>query len=149
MGVDYETFYADRRLGAAAMAFCFPGTDPKGGDYPPPPRCAQLWRRRLLDALPKVELTLLVGWHAQRWALRDAVHASMTETVAHWREFAGAGYLPMPHPSWRNSAWLKRNPWFESEAIPWLRDRVAATVGRPQVDADNPRSGLASAQIPA
>lgn len=149
MGVDYETFYADKRIGVAAMAFCFPGTNPKGGDFPPPPRCAQLWRKRLIDSLPRVELTLLVGWHAQQWALGDKVHASMTETVSHWRDFAPAGYLPMPHPSWRNTAWLKRNPWFESEVIPWLRRRVAATIGRPQVAADNLNSGLASAQIPA
>src|SRR5215217_826288 len=67
MGVDYETFYADRRLGVAAQAFCYPGTNPKGGDYPPPPRCAQLWRPRLLDQLPNVELTLLVGGYAQKW----------------------------------------------------------------------------------
>lgn len=149
MGIDSETFYGDPRIGVAAMAFCFPGTNPKGGDFPPPPRCATLWRRRLVETLPKVELTLLVGWHAQRWALGERVHASMTETVAHWREFAPAGYLPMPHPSWRNTAWLKRNPWFESEVIPWLRRRVAATIGRPQVASDKLVSGLAGAPIPA
>ncbi|MBP6547063.1 MAG: uracil-DNA glycosylase family protein, partial [Phenylobacterium sp.] len=94
LGVDYETFYGDRRIGVAAMAFCFPGTNPKGGDFPPPPRCAALWRDRLLANLPKVELTLLVGWHAQQWALGAKASASMTETVARWRDFAAAGYLP-------------------------------------------------------
>ena len=124
MGVDYETFYADRRIGVAAMAFCFPGTNPKGGDYPPPKRCAQLWRPSLLSKLEKVELTLLVGGYAQAWALGGRAKASMTETVAAWREY-GPTVLPLPHPSWRNIAWLKRNPWFEEEVTPYLRLRVA------------------------
>jgi uracil-DNA glycosylase len=124
MGVDYETFYADRRIGVAAMAFCFPGTNPKGGDFPPPRRCAELWRPSLLARLPNVELTLLVGGYAQDWALGDRARASMTETVAAWRDY-GPAVLPMPHPSWRNIAWLKRNPWFEEEVTPYLRARVA------------------------
>ncbi|MBS0294809.1 MAG: uracil-DNA glycosylase family protein [Proteobacteria bacterium] len=127
MGVDGETFYGDRRIGVAAMAFCFPGTDPKGGDYPPPPRCAELWRKRLLGALPNVELTLLVGWHAQVWALGDQAKANMTDTVRAWREYLPR-YLPLPHPSWRNTAWLKKNPWFEDEVTPWLRGEVAAIL---------------------
>jgi uracil-DNA glycosylase len=149
MGVDYDTFYADRRIGVAAMAFCFPGTNPKGGDFPPPRRCAELWRRRLLETLPQVELTLLVGWHAQKWALGERTRRDMTQTVAHWRDFAPAGYLPMPHPSWRNTAWLKRNPWFELDVIPYLRRRVTEMLDRPQLDGDHQNSGLASAQIPA
>jgi uracil-DNA glycosylase len=124
MGVDYETFYADRRIGVAAMAFCFPGTNPKGGDFPPPKRCATLWRPSLLAKLPNVELTLLVGSYAQDWALGDRAKGSMTETVAAWRDYAPT-VLPMPHPSWRNIAWLKRNPWFEEEVTPYLRARVA------------------------
>jgi uracil-DNA glycosylase len=127
LGVDREAFYGDPRIGVAAMAFCFPGTNPKGGDYPPPPRCAALWRPRLLDALPQVELTLLVGGYAQRWKLPEANGRSMTETVARWRDYAPA-YIPLPHPSWRNTAWLKRNPWFEDEVVPYLRLRVAAML---------------------
>jgi len=123
MGVDYETFYADRRIGVAAMAFCFPGTNPKGGDYPPPPRCASLWRPRLLAQLPKVELTLLVGGYAQRWALGDRARPTLAATVAAWRDYL-PNFLPMPHPSWRNTAWLKRNPWFEEEVTPYLRARL-------------------------
>jgi uracil-DNA glycosylase len=124
LGIDRETFYGDRRIGVAAMAFCFPGTNPKGGDYPPPPRCAQLWRGQLLDALPTVELTLLVGSYAQRWKLPDARARSMTETVAGWREHLPR-FMALPHPSWRNIAWRRRNPWFEDEAVPYLRMRVA------------------------
>lgn len=128
MGIDRATFYGRPEIGVAAMAFCFPGTNPKGGDYPPPPRCAQLWRPRLMAALPKMELTLLVGGYAQTWALGDRVKRTMTDTVAAWREYL-PDLLPMPHPSWRNTAWLKRNPWFEDEVTPYLRHRVADILG--------------------
>lgn len=127
MGIDADTFYGRPEIGVAAMAFCFPGTNPKGGDYPPPPRCAQLWRPRLLAALPRMELTLLVGSHAQAWALGDRAKANMTETVRAWRDYL-PDLLPLPHPSWRNTAWLKRNPWFEAEVTPYLRQRVQAIL---------------------
>ncbi|CAN7229346.1 uracil-DNA glycosylase family protein [Phenylobacterium sp. LjRoot219] len=125
MGVDRAAFYGRAEIGVAAMAFCFPGTDPKGGDYPPPPRCAALWREQLLAKLPNVELTLLVGGHAQAWALGGA--RSMTETVRDWRALAPA-VLPLPHPSWRNTSWLRRHPWFEAEVVPELRRSVAAIL---------------------
>ena len=127
MGVDRATFYGHPAIGVAAMAFCYPGTDPAGADYPPPARCAALWRARLLAELPKVELTLLIGAYAQRWALKQLGRRSMTETVRAWRE-APPAFLPLPHPSWRNTAWLKRHPWFEAEATPYLRERVAAIL---------------------
>ena len=127
LGIDRETFYGDARIGVAAMAFCFPGTSPKGGDYPPPKRCAELWRRRLLAELPKVELTLLVGSHAIDWTLGR--RGSMTDTVAAWREHLPRA-IPLPHPSWRNTGWLKRNPWFEQDVTPWLRGRVAEILAR-------------------
>jgi len=127
LGVDRETFYGDRRIGVAAMAFCFPGTDPKGGDFPPPPRCAALWRARLLAEL-RVELILVVGSYAQQWHMPGAKGRSMTDTVRAWREGL-PNVIPLPHPSWRNTAWLRRNPWFEAEVAPYLRARVAAMVG--------------------
>lgn len=127
MGVDAETFYGRPEIGVAAMAFCFPGTDPKGGDYPPPPRCAALWRTKLLAALPKVELVLLVGGYAQTWALKDRAKDNMTETVRAWRDY-GPNILPTPHPSWRNTVWLKKNPWFDAEVTPYLRQRVHAIL---------------------
>ena len=127
MGVDSAAFYGDPRIGVASQAFCFPGTSPKGGDFPPPPRCAALWRDRLLGALPRVELTLLVGGHAQLWGLGDRARANMTETVRAWRDYA-PGTIPLPHPSWRNTGWLKREPWFEREVVPELRRRVAALL---------------------
>jgi uracil-DNA glycosylase len=124
MGVDSDTFYGDPRIGVASMAFCFPGTNPKGGDFPPMTRCAQLWRPRLIGALPEVELTLLVGAYAIAWKLGGRAKGSMTETVRAWRDYL-PGDLPLPHPSWRNTAWLKRNGWFDAEVTPWLRRRVA------------------------
>jgi uracil-DNA glycosylase len=128
MGIDRETFYGRPEIGVAAMAFCFPGTNPKGGDYPPPARCAVLWRPQLLARLPKVELTLLVGSHAQAWALENRMKANMTDTVAAWRDYVDQGVLPLPHPSWRNTGWLKRNPWFDAEVAPYLRRRVAGIL---------------------
>lgn len=127
MGIDRETFYGHPALGFAPMAFCYPGTDAHGGDKPAPARCAPLWRKRLMAELPRADLTLLLGRPAHVWALGDQARASMDETVCAWRE-----YLPevvvMPHPSWRNIAWLKRNPWFEAEVTPWLRARVTALL---------------------
>jgi uracil-DNA glycosylase len=134
MGVDRETFYGPD-IGVAAMAFCFPGTSPKGGDYPPPPRCAQLWRSQLKAALPQAELTLLVGGYSQRWSLKDRAKENMTETVRAWREYAPQ-FLPLPHPSWRNTGWLKRHPWFEAEVVPALRARVAGLLAAPWVTAN-------------
>jgi len=127
LGVDRTTFYGRQEIGVAAMAFCFPGTAPKGGDYPPPRRCAELWRARLLGLLPKVELTLLVGGHAQAWALGE--RRPMTAVVRDWRAF-GAGVLPLPHPSWRNAGWLKQNRWFETEIVPYLRQRTREILNR-------------------
>lgn len=124
LGVNRATFYDHPAFGVAAMAFCFPGTNPKGGDFPPMPRCARLWRPQLLAALPKVELTLLVGGYAQRWALQDRARSKVADTVAAWRDYLPR-FVPLPHPSWRNTAWLRRNPWFEDEVVPYLRLRTA------------------------
>lgn len=122
MGVDRETFYDRARVAILPMAFCFPGYDAKGSDLPPPKRCAALWRERALTAMPQVAFTLLIGAHAQRWTL--GTRASLTETVGRWRDF-GPDFMPLPHPSWRNTGWLKKHRWFETEALPDLRARVA------------------------
>jgi uracil-DNA glycosylase len=121
MGIDEATFYDRSRVAIVPMAFCFPGYDAAGSDLPPPPICARTWRARVLELLPDLALTLLVGGAAQRWHL--PTRASVTATVATWREHAPA-LFPLPHPSWRNTAWLKRNPWFETELLPALRARV-------------------------
>ena len=127
LGVDRATFYGDRRIGVLGMALCYPGTSPKGGDYPPPPRCAALWRDRLMAQLPNVELILAVGSYSQAWHMPDARGRTLADTVMAWRK-APPGVIPLPHPSWRNTAWLKRNPWFEAELVPRLRERTAAIL---------------------
>jgi uracil-DNA glycosylase len=127
MGVDRATFYDHPAIGVAAMAFCYPGTVKGGADLPPPPRCAALWRARLLAQLPKVELTLLLGRPAQVWALGPRAKTSMDAAVRAWRETL-PDVLMLPHPSWRNIGWLNRNPWFEDEVTPWLRRRVAGMI---------------------
>lgn len=127
LDMDRAAFYDDRRIAIVPMGLCFPGTDPKGGDYPPRPECAPLWHPPLRAALTGVRLTLLVGQYAQVRYLGDRRRRTMTETVAAWREHAPA-FIPLPHPSWRNTAWLRRNPWFEEELIPALRDRVAEAL---------------------
>ncbi|NNU79897.1 uracil-DNA glycosylase family protein [Halovulum dunhuangense] len=121
MGIDEAVFYDRARVAVLPMAFCFPGYDARGSDLPPPPVCARTWRDRALATMPQVRLTLLVGGHAQRWHLG---RMPVTERVRHWRDSVPT-VLPLPHPSWRNTAWLKRNPWFEEEVVPWLRSRVA------------------------
>lgn len=119
MGVDEATFYDLSRIAILPMAFCFPGYDAKGADLPPPPICAATWRRQVL-ALLQPRLTLLVGGYAIRWHLGAA---NVTATVRDWSSHA-PNVFPLPHPSWRNTGWLKRNPWFEAELLPALRHRV-------------------------
>ena len=121
MGVKEATFYDRDQIAILPMAFCFPGYDTKGSDLPPPPICARTWRQRALDSLPNVRLTLLVGGYAQKWHLGQKV--GVTDTVARWRDHA-PDVFPLPHPSWRNTAWLKKNPWFEAELLPELRTRI-------------------------
>jgi uracil-DNA glycosylase len=125
--LEREDFYDESRVAIMPMGFCYPGVDRNGGDRPPRPECAPLWHARLLELLPAVDFTLLVGSHAQRYYLGDRRAATMTDTVRAWRACAPQ-YLPLPHPSWRNTGWLKRNPWFEGELLPELRARVRDLV---------------------
>lgn len=127
LAVDRATFYDQRRIAIVPMGFCYPGRDPRGGDKPPRPECAPTWHPPLLAALRQVELTLLVGSYAQARYLRDRRKATMTETVRSWRDCL-PDFLPLPHPSWRNTAWLRKNPWFEAELVPELRRRVRALL---------------------
>jgi uracil-DNA glycosylase len=126
MGVDRARFYDEASIAVAAMGFCYPGTV-KGVDLPPRAECAPLWRPRLMALMGKVQLTLLVGSYAQRYHLGASAKASLAETVRGWRDY-GPQVMPLPHPSWRNSAWLKRNPWFEAELVPALRQAVSSAL---------------------
>jgi uracil-DNA glycosylase len=121
-GLDADAFYDRARVAIVPMAFCFPGYDARGADLPPPVICAQTWRARVMGSLPDVALTLLVGGAAQRWHLGAG---RVTQAVADWRAGAARGIFPLPHPSWRNTGWLKRNPWFATDLLPVLRARVA------------------------
>lgn len=122
LGLEAAAFYDLSRVAIVPMAFCFPGYDAKGADLPPPPQCAATWHPRVMAALPGIRLRVLVGGAAHRWHL--GARAGVTETVRDWRRHAARGVFPLPHPSWRNTAWLGRNPWFEAEVLPELRDRV-------------------------
>ncbi|WP_431854645.1 uracil-DNA glycosylase family protein [Azospirillum sp.] len=128
LALDRDAFYDGSRIAIVPMGFCYPGTAPKGGDYPPRPECAPRWHAEVMAALPAVELTLLVGSYAQAHYLGDRRKPTMTETVAAWREY-GPRFIPLPHPSWRNTAWIKRNPWFEEDLVPALRERVHNQLG--------------------
>lgn len=120
MAVDDATFYDKSRIAILPMAFCFPGYNAKGSDLPPPPICARTWRERAVAELPSVHLILLIGGYAQKWHLGPG---TVTDRVLNWRDHAPAVF-PLPHPSWRNTAWLKKNPWFEAELVPALRHAV-------------------------
>jgi len=121
MGVNEATFYDRSRVAIVPMAFCFPGYNAAKSDLPPPKLCADTWRARIMDHLSDIRLTLLIGGYAQSWHLGGK--ASMTDRVAAWRDHA-PDVFPLPHPSWRNTAWLKKNPWFEAELLPVLRARI-------------------------
>jgi uracil-DNA glycosylase len=128
MGIDAETFYDRARVAIVPIGLCYPGRA-HSGDLPPRRECAPLWLDRLLGQLPRIELTLLVGQYAQAQFLRGAGHASVTATTRDWRAHAPR-VIPLPHPSPRNVAWFKANPWFDDELVPVLRHRVRTLVGR-------------------
>jgi uracil-DNA glycosylase len=133
LGIERETFYDAQRIAIVGMGFCFPGSS-RGGDLPPRPECARTWHPRVMPMLTKVELTLAIGQYAQAGLLGARCGASLTETVSAWRAHLANGVLPLPHPSPRNQAWLKRNPWFETELLPVLRREVARALDKPARD---------------
>ena len=129
LGIGRDTFYGDPRIAIVPMGFCYPGRDAKGGDLPPRRECTKLWHDRLFSQLQQIELYVLVGQYAHRWHLRERAEKRVSDTVANWRNYAlersdAAPSIPLPHPSWRNNAWLRKNPWFETEVLPHLRGEV-------------------------
>jgi len=129
LGLDEARFYDAAKVAIVPMGACFPGLDAKGGDRPPRRECAERWRVELFSGLPDLELILMIGQYAQAWHL-GKLEDGLTGTVRRWREILAEPrrprVLPLPHPSWRNNGWLKREPWFEAELLPVLR----AEVGR-------------------
>ncbi len=137
LGLDEPTFYDASRVAIVPMGFCFPGYDANRGDLPPRRECAATWRARVFAALPRVSLVLAIGSYAQAWHLGSA-HTNLTSTVRRWREIlqGSAGesgaprILPMPHPSWRNNGWIRKEPWFEAELLPVLRAEVRTLMAQ-------------------
>ncbi|MGH8085504.1 MAG: uracil-DNA glycosylase family protein [Lysobacter sp.] len=128
LGIGADTFYDESQVAIVPMGFCYPGKA-GSGDAPPRPECRATWHPRLLPLLPKVELTLLIGQYAQAYFLGARRKGSLTATMRAWHEYLPS-QLPLPHPSPRNVAWFKANPWFEGEVLPTLRERVDGLVRR-------------------
>lgn len=126
LGMDRDTFYDTEKVALVPMGFCYPGRLPKGGDRPPRPECAPLWREQVLSELHDIQLTLLVGSYAQNYVLGPG---RVSDRVAHFRDYLPR-YFPLPHPSWRTGAWEKRNPWFGDEVLPALRQEVSRILGK-------------------
>ncbi|MEE3047553.1 uracil-DNA glycosylase family protein [uncultured Thalassospira sp.] len=129
LDLSVDDFYDPAKLAIMPMGFCYPGRFERGGDLPPRPECAPAWHRALLDHMPDIELTLLIGQYAQSYYLGQRRAKTMTETVHRFADYLPDNLLPMPHPSWRNTAWMKKNPWFEADLLPVLRDRVHHLLG--------------------
>jgi uracil-DNA glycosylase len=128
--MDEAVFFDPQRIALVPMGFCYPGKA-GSGDAPPRPECRATWHPRLLPLLPNIGLTLLIGNHAQAYFLGAARKATSGDTVRAWRDYLPR-YLPLPHPSPRNIAWFLRNPWFEGDVLPVLRERVHALLAMPQ-----------------
>ena len=126
MGVDKAQFYDADQIAILPMGFCYPGKG-KSGDLPPRKECADLWRDQLLQMMPNVELTIIIGQYAIAWHLPEARKQSLRNTVKVWKTHWPAK-LPLPHPSPRNNIWLKKNDWFEDEVIPSLQQRIKSLL---------------------
>lgn len=122
MGVDNETFYNPEKVAIMPMGFCYPGTG-KTGDLPPRKECAPNWHQPLLNMMPDIKLTLLIGAYAQKGYLGKDMKRNLTETVMHWEEYL-PNYLVLPHPSPRNRHWWMKNTWFETGVLPFLKEKI-------------------------
>lgn len=125
-GLNKAEFYDENLVALVPMGFCYPGTG-ASGDLPPRPECAPLWHDIIMSLLPPDRLTLLVGSYAQARYLPASKRQSLTERVRGFAAY-GPAFLPLPHPSWRSSGWMARNPWFESDVLPALRAAVSARI---------------------
>jgi len=127
MGIDKDIFYDESKIAIMPMGFCYPGKG-KSGDLPPRPTCAPLWHDRVLKHLPNIEFTLLIGHYAQASYLGKSRKTTLTETVRAWRDYNEKGFLPLVHPSPRNGLWLRKNPWFDKEIVPFLQKRITSLL---------------------
>ena len=126
MGITRDTFYDEQKLAILPMGFCYPGKG-KSGDLPPRPECAPLWHESLINQMPNLTLTVLIGQYAQNYYLGNTMKRNLTETVKHYQEYL-PDYFVLPHPSPRNRFWLSKNPWFEEEVLSDLREKVSESL---------------------
>jgi uracil-DNA glycosylase len=124
MGLSSEQFYDSAKVAIVPMGLCYPGRGSGGGDAPPRPECAPLWRDRLLAGMPAIRLTLLVGSYAQ---INTLGPGRVSQRVRDFRSYLPR-YFPLPHPSWRSRIWAENNSWFSSEVLPALRNAVARAL---------------------
>lgn len=124
LALDIDTFYDESQIAIMPMGLCYPGRLEKGGDKPPRAECAPAWHDKLLKELENIQLTLLVGSYAQNHYLKESKKKTMTETVKNWPDYRETGFLPLPHPSWRVTSLIKKNPWFEADLLPALRSII-------------------------
>lgn len=124
LGVTKEQFYDPEIFAIAPMGFCYPGKG-SSGDKPPRPECSEKWMKKIVSQLGEIRVTLLIGTYAQDFFLDEKTR--LTETVKRWREFAPT-YIPLPHPSPRNNIWLKKNSWFETDLLPYLRKTTSKVL---------------------
>ncbi len=122
LGVTREVFYDPEKFAIIPMGFCYPGTQ-AGGDLPPRPECAAAWRKTLLQQLPNISLTLVIGQYAQDWHMPELRKLTLTERVLADANKSSRVFA-LPHPSPRNGLWLKNNPRFAQDVLPALKQRV-------------------------
>lgn len=132
LNLDEETFYDVSKIAIVPMGFCFPGQNSRGSDLPPRKECRLRWHDVLFEQMPQIELILVIGQYAMDYHLKDRMKANLTDTVSAWRAYwyearddKKPRVMPMPHPSWRNNAWLTKNPWFEADVLPVVRQEIA------------------------
>ena len=104
------------------MDFYYPGKA-KSGDLPPRKDFGDKWHHKILELLPNVELFILIGKYAQEFYLKGKLKDNLTDTVKAYKEYL-PNFFPIVHPSPLNIGWLKRNPWFEEEVVPTLKEIV-------------------------
>ncbi|WP_417782967.1 uracil-DNA glycosylase family protein [Terasakiella pusilla] len=128
MGLAPDQFYDDSTIAIMPMGLCYPGKVEKGGDKPPRPECAPAWHQKVLDELVNIKLTLLVGSYAQAYYLGKRRHKTMTDTIRHWQDYRRDNLFVLPHPSWRVTNLIQKNPWLSTEVFPQLKQDVRALI---------------------
>ena len=122
LGIDRDTFYNSDKIAVIPMDFYYPGKG-KSGDLPPRKGFAEKWHPLILQELPDISLTLLIGNYAQHYYLQQKSSVKLTDNVKAYKDFL-PDFFPLVHPSPRNNIWQKKNPWFKEEVLPDLKKLV-------------------------